>query len=356
MVRQPRMNVLLLDIGSTSIKWTTFNQETGESTAPSSLPFPAPLARKPPYYEVDPEVIYHAVLGILENTAALDAVYFSVQMHGYLLADGKGNLLTPYISWQDQRSSLLKNGKSHWQQFSHTIPPESGSTAKANSPACSLFAMEHLQPDIFSQARTFYTLGSYLAFRLTGVNATHITDAAASGLYHAQNGTPAYTPYPALTSPMAFLQVGPVGAWQGVPVYSPVGDHQASVLGSGLDCGNEYLLNLGTAAQLCVVSETFLSGAFESRPYFGGQTLCTVSGLPGGREIAAATPSDELSQRLAADYSRALQKLPRRKALRAIGGVTRHHQPLLSEVCSQLDLPFTLWPDATALEGLIQLT
>jgi sugar (pentulose or hexulose) kinase len=345
---------LLIDFGSTSIKWALYDNEHRIKSDVSSIPFPKPLSYPSPIFEVSADEIVQLVLKIIRSGSPVDHIYISVQMHGYLLArDGK--LLTPYISWQDQRSQLYMNGRRLFDQFPMRLPPVSGSTIRPNSPICSLFTMNHLEPDLLSQATEFYTLGSYLAYQLTGVNATHITDAAASGMYNKEDGSPQFNMYPFLRLPQATLKVEQIGCWEQAAVYSPVGDQQASVLGSGLVHELQYLLNLGTAAQLCVVSDTSLFGDFESRPYFKSGSLCTVSGLLGGKEIAAHTHSPEFVQLLATDYFSAICKLPIRQEMMVIGGVSVHHRELIAKVCDLLQLPCRIQQDTDALDGLISL-
>ncbi|WP_165452814.1 FGGY family carbohydrate kinase [Paenibacillus thalictri] len=346
---------LLIDLGSTSIKFAIFDKENKIKSTVSSFPFPNPLSNPSPLFEVNAEDIVQPILKMIESVSPVDRIYISTQMHGYLLGTRDGKLLTPYISWQDQRSTLHMNGHRLLDQFPVRLPPISGSTIRPNSPTCSLFAMSHIDPELFSQATEFYTLGSYLAYHLTGVNATHITDAAASGMYNKEDGSPQFNIYPFLRTPQATLKVEPVGHWGQTAVYSPVGDQQASVRGSGLQHEHQYLLNLGTAAQLCVVSDAYQFGDFESRPYFEGKTLCTVSGLLGGKEIATQTHSLKFVQLLADDYFTAMGKLPARKEILVIGGVSIHHRELIADVCDSLQIPCRIRPDTDALDGLISL-
>lgn len=350
---------LLLDVGSTSIKWAEFDCSSGTKSPVAALPFPKPVTAEPPLYEVDAEQIFQLVSQAIEGTPLFERLYISTQMHGYLLADKDHHLLTPYISWQDRRSLTAATGvntaETWFDLFPLQLPPQSGTETKPNSPVCSLFALQQMQPELFARASHFYTLGSYLAYRLTGANATHITDAAATGLFHAATGQPLHSLFPSLHIPLAETNMRPAGQWRQAEVYVPVGDQQASVLGSGLNPGSQYVLNLGTAAQLCVVADGFAAGLFESRPYFDGATLCTVTGLPGGREIAAAGGSLELAAQLTADYTAAMQRLPARSELLVIGGVAKHHRALIEDVCRRIGMAYEIRPEPDALDGLAVL-
>lgn len=331
------MKALLIDVGSTSVKWTETNGDAvgavGRRPFPSRLPLPAP------YVEMNPEEIARIITEIVDGSAA-ERVYLSTQMHGWLLADKSGKLLTNYISWQDGRGGLVP--------FPIALSARHGVGVKPNLPRAGVYAMRTLFPAVAAQAKIFYTLGSYLVWLLTGENATHITDAAASGYYDAVTCRPDECE---LSLPHACDRLVPVGAYRGKMIYSPVGDQQASVLGAegGEDC---YILNLGTAAQLCAIAPSFSEGAFESRPYFRGKTLLTVTGLYGGKYLAEQAGGEGLSRRLEENYRAALTRLPARDRLLATGGALRYHGKVLAEALRALALPIRLNKEADALEGL----
>ena len=331
------MKYLLIDIGSTNIKSAIC--DGADLSAAERVPFPAPLRDDGVHFEVDPGEILSRVRGILDN-ADCDGVLFSVQMHGWLLSDGK-NLLTPYISWRDRRTG---------GSISLCVPRESGTSMKANLPRAGVAAFSREQPALFARAAEFFTLGSYIAFSLTGRNATHITDAAASGFYDVKAGTAAECGL-RLRLPEAAYAVSWVGNYRGKRIYTPCGDQQCSVLGAGggRDC---YVLNLGTAAQLCTVEKGFAEGDFESRPWFGGDTLCTVTGLSGGK---ALQDGGKDAAALAAEYLSARAKLPVRKKLLVTGGALRWHHALIADALGRMGIPYFENEGADALEGLKEL-
>lgn len=315
---------LLIDVGSTNIKFAC----GGEA---GSVPFPAPKRCDGRFFEVDREELFGGIVQIIEQFRA-ERVFFSVQMHGYLLAQG-GRFVTDYISWRDRR------GEGETPAFSLT--PEYGVHIKPNLPRLSLQTHK-------GDADEFFTLGSYLVYRLTGVNASHITDLAPSGFYNAVTRRADGAAY---KLPRACYVVQNIGDYGSSAVYSPVGDQQAAVFGAGReDC---YILNLGTAGQMCTVSENFVSGAFESRPYFGGRTLCTVTGIAGGAAIGAFTGSEEeLKNFLYAEYRAAADKLPERDNIIVCGGVARYREKLLVGVLQRINLPYEFYKESDALRGL----
>ena len=321
---------LYIDIGSTNIKWS-------HGKTAGKIPFPAAFDAAYPRYEVRADEIFSIVLNLID-THRPQRAFFSVQMHGYVLLK-EGREATGYISWRDER------GKDLPPDFALT--EEYGVRIKPNLPRLSLQAQS-------VTADEFCTLGSYLVYRLTGKNTTHVTDAAASGFYNVKTGARDACRY---RLPEAVYRVQEAGRYKDTAVFSPVGDQQASVLGAwkGRENAEGYVLNLGTAAQLCCTAEGFAAGDFESRPYFGGNTLCTVTGLPGGGYISrtiGTTSAKALRETLAEAYASALKKLPPRKKIIVTGGVVHYHRILIEETLETLQKAYVLNEGADALAGL----
>ena len=321
---------LYIDIGSTNIKWS-------HGKTAGKIPFPAAFDAAYPRYEVRADEIFSIVLNLID-THRPQRAFFSVQMHGYVLLK-EGREATGYISWRDER------GKDLPPDFALT--EEYGVRIKPNLPRLSLQAQS-------VTADEFCTLGSYLVYRLTGKNTTHVTDAAASGFYNVKTGARDACRY---RLPEAVYRVQEAGRNKDTAVFSPVGDQQASVLGAwkGRENAEGYVLNLGTAAQLCCTAEGFAAGDFESRPYFGGNTLCTVTGLPGGGYISrtiGTTSAKALRETLAEAYASALKKLPPRKKIIVTGGVVHYHRILIEETLETLQKAYVLNEGADALAGL----
>lgn len=332
------MKRLYVDIGSTNIKSAV--SADGEFEGVERVAFPAPAVDGNFRFEVDVDKILERVHEIVDR-AACEEVYISTQMHGYLLADAQRRPVTRYISWQDRRAQACG--------IQLKIAAPSGTAMKGNLPRAGVEAIRRTQPEVYGRAAEFFTLGSYVAYALTGNNATHITDAAASGYYNVRERTV----YPcALRLPQAEYEVRSVGRYRGVYVYAPMGDQQCSVLGAGAD-ERTYVLNLGTAGQLCTVAKGYVSGDYESRPYFGGDTLCTVTGLSGGKRLKECGKEDVPS--LAAEYAQAMARLPKREKLLVTGGAYAWHRDLLEGVLERLEIAYTVNEGADALAGLKEI-
>ena len=172
------MKRLLIDIGSTNIKSAV--SAGAECEGVERVAFPAPAVDGNSRFEVDVDKILERVHEIVDR-AACEEVYISTQMHGYLLADAQRRPVTRYISWQDRRAQACG--------IQLKIAAPSGTAMKGNLPRAGVEAIRRTQPEVYGRAAEFFTLGSYVAYALTGNNATHITDAAASGYYNVRERT-----------------------------------------------------------------------------------------------------------------------------------------------------------------------
>jgi len=71
---------------------------------------------------------------------------------------------------------------------------------------------------------------------------------------------------------------------KGVACYTPVGDAQAALAGALL-ASDELSLNIATGAQVSRLTGELRLGDYQSRPYFDGTFLNTLSYPPAGREL-----------------------------------------------------------------------
>lgn len=332
------MSDLYIDVGSTNVKYRSVDDLGGVTEG--SETFPKPCINDGIFYEVKLSDIDDVLLRIVEKST-YSRIFISTQMHGYVLKKGD-KFITEYISWRDKRGAgLCKN---------FALPPESGESVKPNLPPLSArVTLEKLGLEC-GEDLIFFTLGSYVSYLLTGINATHITDAAASGFFNVVTRKKGEWVDFDMRLPKVYYEVKAVGRYNGALVFSPFGDQQCAVFGSGAS-SDEYILNLGTAAQMCCVENQFVSGNFESRPFFGGKTLCTVTGLIGGAYIERKN-DEELYDSLIEEYSAALKKLPAKKELLITGGVVRYRQNLIEKVADGLKVKYRLNDSSDALCGL----
>lgn len=298
------MNCLLIDIGSTFIKYEVYDTSAKEVLKYDAIPFPEPSINCCKQFIVPTDKIKDAIIEIFILTEKYNCKksFFSVQMHGFLIKNEDGSF-TDYVSWRDKSGNI--------EGFESIDFNEFGTSLKENLPLVKL-ALKDMSGE-------FFTLGSYVSYILTGKNATHITDACASGFYYAESGE--HNTYAGnLKMPKAYKKMCSVGNYNGIAIYTPAGDHQISYLGSEA-MWDKCLINIGTATQIsCLCDVDYPDGKYEKRPYFGEKRLCTVTGLVGGDKLYRNEGKDEFF----AQIVDSLAKLPPKGGILLGGGGAEH--------------------------------
>lgn len=328
---------LWMDVGSTFIKYWIADADSGEEIAAKKLPFPEPDVDDGVRFEVSADRIWEIVSWIFlqaEKQHCTRAL-ISVQMHGYLLRD-KAGVFSAYISWRDRRGDTCDPA------LQGIAFDRCGTSCKNNLPAVSLCSYGKSFDDT-----EFFTLGSYLAYRLTGRNASHKTDACASGFFDADTLEREVNLFPGLKLPEVFGSAAEIGVYHGMRVYTPFGDHQISFLGSGSG-KDQYYLNIGTAAQLSFTAKECDFSGCEKRPYFTAERLMTISGLTGGDAIFHRGGGAKLSGELRTIFS----QLPRRREILLGGGGGHLVYEAVSEVAREYGMSCRLIEKAAGYEGL----
>ena len=227
------------------------------------------------------------------NGIKIDGILLSTQMHGFILA--RGERYTDYISWQDERSLVpCGDGRSTIDLLRERLPAgmlaRGGVRLKCELSVCGAAAFFRQCGDDPGEYR-FYTLGSYIISRLTGKNITHITNAAPTGMYDIfskcwNSGLISLAGLSGMSLPEVTDGMPVCGYYNGIPVYPDIGDHQATVLGSGIEEG-VLSINAGTASQMAMICGAAAAPGEKSeiRPFFGGKYIRVVSKLPGGRSL-----------------------------------------------------------------------
>lgn len=297
------MYYLAIDIGSTTVKAALIDAAAGVAKAYRSIPLPQASVNTDYIYEVSADKIYLLIEQLLKDYGSLVDdkrlfLRFSTQMHGFILANQAADALTPYISWRDNRSLQRINGsrQSFYEFIRDFIQPdmsESGSSLKPNLAMCNLYAW--LQQEMqYRSDLVFCTLGSWLGFKLTGKHASHITNAAATGLVNARwqewnRELICDLGFQRLGFPDLLDDYDIVGEFdkdgKTFMVLPDTGDQQTAVLGTWARADTELIINVATAGQLASISKRYEAGAYECRPYFRGSYLKTVTGLPAGRNL-----------------------------------------------------------------------
>ncbi|OQP62942.1 gluconokinase [Niastella populi] len=187
---QSRKNYVIIgvDIGTSGTKAiaVTFDGRVVANTYVSYNPLPG----KPGYHELDPEVLYQAVVTSIERTAQqlpplgkmLNAVSFSTAMHSLIAVDANGDPLTNVITWADGRSveyaEALKGSPAGHAIYLHT-----GTPLHPMSPLCKIMWLRDHWPEVFAAAHKFIGIKEFIFYRFFGRYLIDHSIAAATGLF-----------------------------------------------------------------------------------------------------------------------------------------------------------------------------
>ena len=298
------MNFIALDIGSTSIKATTWDLEHLETIGPTvRVPSPTLLPGLPAgHFELDPAAVVNTVRGvltsILSDVTNVAGIVNCNQMAGVILVDPEGKTLSNYLSWRDQRVLQRPPGStdSYYDLICKHLTPKRlqqlGHECKPGSALSLLFWLHengHLPP-----AATPLMLGDYVAMQLA--QADPVTEYTNSlGALNLDTGDWHYEAcqklglstlsWPTLSTPYA-----PIGTFKyanhSIPWYPSVGDHQCALAGTLLK-QEELSINASTGSQVSLLSGRYAPGDYQVRPYFDDQYLNTLTHLPAGRSLNA---------------------------------------------------------------------
>lgn len=170
------MCLLGCDIGSSSVKVSIVDQDTGLTLASDFYPKEeAPIrATQPAWAEQDPdnwwEYLKIALKGALEKANisgdAIKAIGISYQMHGLVVVNKQMEVLRPSIIWCDSRA--VQQGERAFK----SIGEKQCLTHLLNSPgnftASKLAWVKEYEPDLFRSIYKFMLPGDFIAMRMTG--------------------------------------------------------------------------------------------------------------------------------------------------------------------------------------------
>lgn len=175
--------LLGLDVGSSSVKASLVNVDTGEAVASAFYPEKeAPIiSEKAGWAEQDPQSWWdYAKQSVARtmNTAGakgsdIAAVGISYQMHGLVCVDKNLDALRPAIIWCDSRA--VPYGEKAFHELGSMRCLSSLLNSPGNFTASKLAWVKDNEPDTFKKIYKVMLPGDYIAMRLSGVPATTVT-------------------------------------------------------------------------------------------------------------------------------------------------------------------------------------
>ncbi|MBN1834266.1 MAG: hypothetical protein JW820_00380 [Spirochaetales bacterium] len=287
------MTLVGIDIGTTTLSGLALDLSTGAilGLEQQANAFALP-SREPDESLQDPEGILEACRQMLQRLLQAGrqpaGIGVTGQMHGILYVDGAGRALGPLYTWQDGRGEREYAGGLTYAQ--HAAQVTGASLATGMGVVTHFWNLRN--GCVPRRAARVCTIADFVAMRLTGAEepVTDASNAASLGCFDAERlafraaaverigMSPALLPrvvrdYPAMGS-------GP----RGVPVFVPVGDNQASVLGAVRDLPRSAHVNIGTSSQINVYADRCspLPGV-DLRPFPFRGCILVGAGLCGGR-------------------------------------------------------------------------
>lgn len=295
------MKVFGLDLGSSTIKGAVLDLTTRQVGAVVKEPFPDPRPDLPPrHFEVAlsniTTAVERVVSRLLEIEPAVTTIFSCGQMGGVALLDSStGRPCSHYLSWRDQRTlEISPSGKTFLDEVQSRWTPtqfaELGSELKPGSATALLYWLN--QHQALMGTITPCGLGDAV-FSLLCHSPPQMEPTQAIGLLDLTRGDwhrDAFAPlsidhfqWPAIASIQQAL-----GTWNlhghKLVCYPVLGDQQCALRGAGLAVG-DLSLNISTGGQTSRLTETLELGLYQSRYFFHGQFLNTITHLPAGRSL-----------------------------------------------------------------------
>lgn len=294
------MRSLAIDFGSSTIKGAVIDLDSGSVQHIVRQPFPNAIAGLPAgYHEVNPNAILQASRIVLEQLIRLapDArqLFCAGQMGGCVLIDNQQRPLSNYLSWRDQRSLQIgPSGKSYLQTLRDVWTDEQfqqlGCELKAGSVTSLLYWLKaHQQLPRDAQV---VSLGDFVIANFCNCQ-PQWDRTMAIGLINLADGCWHHDAFEAaglsdVIWPSMSHDAQPVGQLPtelgGLECFSVVGDQQAALLGVDLQPG-ELSINCSTGSQVSLISQKFCPGNYQTRYWFDGGYLNTITHIPAGRSL-----------------------------------------------------------------------
>lgn len=177
------MYLLGYDIGSSSVKASLVNAETGVCIASAFYPKVEAeiIAVQPGWAEQKPEMWWQnlklATAAVMEQSAVsaeqIAAIGISYQMHGLVCVDKDLQVLRPAIIWCDSRA--VGYGQKALETLGESVCLSHLLNSPGNFTASKLAWVKENEPDIYARIYKIMLPGDYIAMRMTGEVCTTVS-------------------------------------------------------------------------------------------------------------------------------------------------------------------------------------
>jgi xylulokinase len=273
------MLLLGIDLGSSSVKASVIDGESGKCLATSFSPSDEMkiIALKPGWAEQDTEIwwsnlkiaIANCIRKLGQKKDNIGAIGISYQMHGLVTVDKNNRVLRNSIIWCDSRAvgygekAMNALGKEYC--MSHLL------NSPGNFTASKLAWVKENEPELYKRVHKIMLPGDYIALRLTGEVATSFTGLSEGIFWDFQENkvsdslmkyfdfNPALLPEPAPSFSISGLLLKSVadefGLPEGIPVSYKAGDQPNNALSLNVLNPGEVAATAGTSGVIYGVTD-----------------------------------------------------------------------------------------------------
>ncbi len=265
-----------VDLGTSAVKLLLMNEKGGiENIVSKEYPLEFP---HPGWSQQKPEDWWEqTVAGLKELTANADkskiaGISFGGQMHGLVVLDKDDNVIRPAILWNDGRTTketdYLNNviGKDKLSEYTANI-------AFAGFTAPKILWMKENEPENFAKIAKIMLPKDYIAYKLSGVHCTDVSDASGMLLFDVKNKCwskemmeicsvredqlakifESYEVVGTIKSDVA----SDLGFPTDVKIIAGAGDNAAAAIGTGTVGDGRCNISLGTSGTIFISSKDF---------------------------------------------------------------------------------------------------
>lgn len=265
-----------IDLGTSAVKLLLMDSD-GKIVNIVSREYPLYFPH-PGWSEQKPEDWYAQTMdGIKELIKDVDksqvaGISFGGQMHGLVILDKEDNVIRPAILWNDGRTTeetdYLNNviGKEKLSGYTANI-------AFAGFTAPKILWVKNKEPENFAKIAKIMLPKDYIAYKLTGVHCTDVSDASGMLLFDVKNRkwskemcdicgisetqlAKCYESYEAVGTVLPQI-AAELGIPESCKVAAGAGDNAAAAVGTGTVGDNMCNISLGTSGTIFISSKKF---------------------------------------------------------------------------------------------------
>lgn len=265
-----------IDLGTSAAKLLLMD-ESGEIKNIVSKEYPIEFPH-PGWSQQNPADWWNAVIdGLKELTkgadkSSIDGISFGGQMHGLVVLDDNDNVLRPAILWNDGRTNKETEylntviGKDKLSLYTANI-------AFAGFTAPKLLWMKENEPELFDKISKIMLPKDYIAYMLSGVHCTDVSDASGMLLFDVKNKcwsqemidichikkeqlAQIFESYEVVGTIKPQI-ADELGFSRSVKIIAGAGDNAAAAIGTGTVGDGKCNISLGTSGTIFISSKNF---------------------------------------------------------------------------------------------------